>query len=98
LSRASSILRQGLGPETLSFNNLSGTGRGGTGVLKVDGNAVDIQTMERTIPFILQWDENLDIGSNTLTGVNDADYQPPFAFTGKLNKVTLTIDRIEFEI
>ena len=23
----------------------------------------------------------------------DADYQPPFAFTGKLNKVTLTIDR-----
>ena len=29
----------------------------------------------------------------TLTGVNDADYQPPFTFTGKLNKVTLTIDR-----
>ena len=25
--------------------------------------------------------------------VNDADYQPPFNFTGKLNKVTLTIDR-----
>jgi arylsulfatase len=25
--------------------------------------------------------------------VNDADYKPPFAFTGKLNKVTLTIDR-----
>ena len=25
--------------------------------------------------------------------MNDADYQPPFAFTGKLNKVTLTIDR-----
>jgi len=27
------------------------------------------------------------------TGVNDADYKPPFNFTGKLNKVTLTIDR-----
>jgi len=25
--------------------------------------------------------------------VNDADYQPPFTFTGNLNKVTLTIDR-----
>jgi arylsulfatase len=25
--------------------------------------------------------------------VNDADYKPPFAFTGKLNKVTLTLDR-----
>jgi hypothetical protein len=26
--------------------------------------------------------QNLDIGSETLTGVNDADYQPPFTFTG----------------
>ena len=43
--------------------------------------------------MILQWDESFDIGSDTLTGVNDADYRPPFAFTGKLNKVTLTIDR-----
>jgi len=31
------------------------------------------------------------LGSDTLTGVNDADYQPPFKFTGKLNKVTLTL-------
>jgi len=83
----------GLGMGTMAFNNFSGIGRGGTGVLKVDGNAVATEQMERTIPFILQWDENLDIGSDTLTGVNDADYQPPFAFTGTLNKVTLSIDR-----
>jgi arylsulfatase len=83
----------GLGMGTLVFNNFSGVGRGGTGVLKVDGNVVAEQKMERTLPFILQWDENLDIGSDTLTGVNDADYQPPFTFTGTLNKVTLTIDR-----
>jgi len=83
----------GLGMGTLMFNNFSGVGRGGTGVLKVDGQEVARQTMERTIPFILQWDESMDIGSDTLTGVNDADYQPPFTFTGKLNKVTLTIDR-----
>jgi len=43
--------------------------------------------------MILQWDESFDIGSDTLTGVNDEDYQPPFAFTGKLDKLTLTIDR-----
>jgi arylsulfatase len=49
--------------------------------------------MEHTIPFMMQLDESLDIGSDTLTGVNDADYKPPFAFTGKLNKVTLTLDR-----
>ena len=62
-------------------------------MLKVDGKEVATQKMERTLPFILQWDESLDVGSDTLTGVNDADYQPPFKFTGKINKITLTIDR-----
>ena len=83
----------GMGAGTLAFGNYSGIGQGGTGVLKVDGKAVSTQTMEHTLPFILQWDEALDIGSDTLTGVNDADYQPPFRFTGKLDRVTLTIDR-----
>jgi arylsulfatase len=49
--------------------------------------------MERTIPFRLPIDESLDIGSDTLTGVNDEDYKPPFTFTGNLNNVTLSIDR-----
>jgi arylsulfatase len=83
----------GLGIGTLAFASMSGVGRGGTGVLKVDGNAVSTQKMDATLPFMLQIDESLDIGSDTLTGVNDADYQPPFKFTGKLNKATLTIDR-----
>ena len=83
----------GLGMGTLAFNNMSGIGRPGTGVLKVDGKEVATQKMERTIPFILQWDENLDVGSDTGTPVDDADYQVPFKFTGKLNKLTLTIDR-----
>ncbi len=26
-------------------------------------------------------------------GVNAADYKPPFTFTGKLNKLTLKLDR-----
>jgi arylsulfatase len=43
--------------------------------------------------MILQWDESYDIGSDTLTGVNDADYQPPFPLTAKLNKLTLKVDR-----
>lgn len=84
---------EGLGIGTLAFNNVSGIGRSGTGVLKVDGKTVAEQKMERTIPLILQWDEALDVGSDTLTGVNDADYQPPFAFNGKIDKITLTIDR-----
>ena len=83
----------GLGAGTLAFSNYSGIGRGGTGVLKVDGKVVATEKMEKTLPFILQFDESLDVGSDTLTGVNDADYQPPFTFTGKIEKITLTIDR-----
>ncbi len=83
----------GLGVGTLAFNNLSGLGRGGTGTLKVDGKEVASHKMERTIPMILQWDESFDIGSDTLTGVNDADYKPPFTFTGKLHKLTIKVNR-----
>ena len=72
---------------------MSGLGRPGTGVLKVDGKVVATETMPHTMPMILQWDESFDIGSDTLTGVNDADYQPPFALTAKLNKLTLNVNR-----
>jgi arylsulfatase len=84
---------EGLGIATLAFNNISGIGRSGTGVLKVDGKEVARQTMERTLPLILQWDENFDVGADTGTPVEDKDYQVPFRFTGKLDKLTLTIDR-----
>ena len=83
----------GLGMGTLKYNNMSGIGQGGTGTLKVDGKVVATQEMKRTLPFILQWDENLDIGSDTGSPVNDADYHVPFAFTGKLQKITLKVDR-----
>jgi arylsulfatase A-like enzyme len=83
----------GLGMGTLAFNNMSGIGRGGTGVLKVDGKEVATQKMERTLPLILQWDETFDIGSDTGTPVDDKDYQVPFKFTGKLVKLTLKVDR-----
>jgi len=83
----------GLGAGTLAFNNMSGLGRSGTGTLKVDGKAVQTTKMDRSLPMILQWDESFDIGSDTLTGVNDADYQPPFPLTAKLDKLTISIDR-----
>jgi arylsulfatase len=83
----------GLGAGTLVFNDFSGVGRPGVGTLKVDGKIVDTKTMPKTLPMILQWDESFDIGSDTLTGVNDADYQPPFALTAKLNQLTIKIDR-----
>ena len=48
--------------------------------------------MERTIPLILQWDETFDIGSDTGTPVDDRDYQVPFTFTGKIDKLTIALD------
>jgi arylsulfatase len=84
---------EGLGAGTLAFNNMSGLGRPGTGTLKVDGKEVQTIQMPHTLPMILQWDEAFDIGSDTLTGVNDEDYKPPFTFTGKLNKLTIKVDR-----
>jgi arylsulfatase len=49
--------------------------------------------MEKTIPMLLQWDENFDVGADTGSPVADEDYQTPFRFNGKLNKLILTIDR-----
>ena len=83
----------GLGVATLAFNNMSGLGCPGTGVLKVDGKEVQTTTMPHTLPMILQWDESFDVGSDTLTGVNDADYLPPFPLTAKLDKLTIKVDR-----
>jgi arylsulfatase len=49
--------------------------------------------MEKTIPQLLQWDENFDVGADTGSPVADEDYQTPFRFSGELHKLTLTIDR-----
>ena len=82
----------GLGPGTLAYNNFSGVGRSGTGTLIVDGKTAVTKKMDKTLPMILQWDESFDIGSDTLTGVNDEDYKPPFPLTAKLNKLTIKVD------
>ncbi len=49
--------------------------------------------MERTVPIIIQWDETFDVGADTGTPVDDKDYQVPFAFTGKLDKLTISIEQ-----
>jgi len=82
----------GLGFATLAFNNMTGLGRPGTGTLMVDGKVIATQTLERTIPLTLPWDETFDIGSDTGTPVDDQDYQVPFTFTGKINKLTIALD------
>ena len=68
-----------------------GFGKGGTGVLSVDGKEVARKTMPHTIPFLISFDELFDVGVDTRTGVDDNDYQVPFRFTGKLDKLTVKL-------
>ena len=68
-------------------------GRPGTGTLKVDGKVVATQTMEKTIPLMFTVDETFDIGADTGSPIDDHDYQVPFNFTGKINKLTIAVER-----
>jgi arylsulfatase len=68
-----------------------GFGKGGTGVLSVDGKPVANKTIPRTIPFVETIYETFDVGVDTRTGVDDNDYQPPFRFTGKIDKLTIKL-------
>jgi arylsulfatase len=70
-----------------------GFAKGGTGVLKVDGQQVDSKAIPHTTPFLMTIDETFDVGMDTRTSVNDADYQLPFDFTGKINKLTVELEK-----
>jgi arylsulfatase len=64
-----------------------GFGKGGTGVLTVDGKELSRQKIEHTIPFLMAIDESFDVGSDTRTAVDDS-YKLPFVFTGTIDKLT----------
>ena len=83
------------GKHTLVFDfkyDGEGFGKGGTGIIKVDGIEAANHRIEHTIPFILQWDETFDVGLDTGTPVEDKDYQVPFRFSGKINKLILELE------
>jgi arylsulfatase len=68
-----------------------GFGKGGTGVLSVDGKQAATKTIPHTIPFLMTIDETFDVGVDTRTGADDRDYQVPFRFTGTLAKLTIKL-------
>ncbi|QIG49123.1 arylsulfatase [Nordella sp. HKS 07] len=71
-----------------------GLGKGGTGVLSVDGQEVATNTMDHTTPVTFPEDETFDIGEDTRTGVAMVEYRydVPFNFTGKIDKLTFTLE------
>jgi arylsulfatase len=87
----------GPGRHTLVFEFTSaepGLGKGGTGVLKVDGKEVARNTMENSTPITFPEDETFDIGSDTRTGVAMLEYRydVPFKFTGTINRLTFDLE------
>ena len=87
----------GAGKHTIVFDFKSdgpGLGKGGTGVLLVDGKEVDGKSMEHTTPVTFPGDESFDVGSDTRTGVAMLEYRydVPFEFTGKINKLNFKLE------
>ncbi len=81
------------GKHTITFDfkyNGPGPGKGGTGVLSVDGKELARKTIEHTIPLIMTADETFDIGIDTRTPVDDS-YKVPFRFNGTINKLTFRL-------
>jgi arylsulfatase A-like enzyme len=72
-----------------------GIAKGGTGILKVDGVSVATLTIPNTIAFLTVADETFDVGVDTRTPVNDKDYQVPFEFDGKINKLTFNLGPLQ---
>ncbi len=67
-----------------------GPGKGGTGVLSVDGRELARKTVAHTIPLLMTIDETFDVGLDTGTGVDDS-YELPFKFTGTIDKLTFKL-------
>jgi hypothetical protein len=86
----------GAGKHTIVFEFKSDgpqLGKGGTGVLYVDGKEAARHSIEHGTPITFPEDETFDIGEDSRTGVAMLQhrYDPPFRFTGKINKVTFEL-------
>ena len=85
------------GKHTIVFDFKSdapGLGKGGTGVLSVDGKEVARNSMDHTTPVTFPEDETFDVGQDTRTGVAMLEYRydVPFKFTGKIDKLTFKLE------
>jgi len=82
------------GKHTIGFDYTydgPGIAKGGSGVLKVDGKVIATGKQANSIAFLQVADETFDVGLDTRTGVNDKDYQVPFAFNGKIGRLTVNL-------
>jgi arylsulfatase len=93
--RVASPAKLAAGAHTVTFAlayDGPGYGKSGTGTLSVDGKQVAQGVIARTIPVRFSLDETMDIGEDTGTPVVE-DYvsKMPFAFTGTIEKIVVTL-------
>ncbi|MCI4680348.1 arylsulfatase [Rhodoblastus acidophilus] len=86
----------GAGKHTIVFDykpDGPGLGKGGTGVLSVDGQEVSRKSMEHSTPITFPEDESFDVGEDTRTGVAMLEYRydVPFKFTGKIDNLAFDL-------
>jgi len=89
------------GKHTIQFDfkfDGGGLGKGGTGVLYVDGREVARNSMEHTTPIMFPEDETFDVGMDTRTPLAFIEYRYdcPFKFTGKINKLTFDLGPAQY--
>jgi arylsulfatase len=85
------------GKHTIAFDFKSaapGLGKGGTGVLYVDGKEVARNSLEHTMPITWPEDETFDVGQDTRSplALIEYRYDVPFKFTGKIDRLTFKLD------
>ena len=61
------------------------------GTLSGNGKPVAQRSLPHTQPFLWAWDETFDVSLDIATSVDNSDYHVPFAFTGKLEKITFDL-------
>ncbi len=89
------------GKHTLVFDfkiDGAGFGKGGTGVLSVDGKEVAKNSLEHSTPIMFPEDEDFDVGQDTRTPVALLEYRydVPFKFTGTIDKLTFDLGPAQY--
>jgi arylsulfatase len=86
----------GAGRHTIVFDYKpaeSGLGKGGVGVLTVDGQEAARKSMDHSTPITFPEDEAFDVGLDTRTplALIEYRYDCPFKFTGKIDRLTFEL-------
>jgi arylsulfatase len=86
------------GKHTIVFDYVydgPGIAKGGSGTLKVDGKVVATGKQDKSIAFLPVSDETFDVGLDTRSSVNEADYKVPFPFTGTIEKLAFKLGPLQ---